>query len=655
MPDLAVVSPNNDVPQWLRDRLHDMVLTPDVVKGLEYQTVCVLNAGTLLKNLNADISAHIDSPELEHHSRRTSIDQLRVALSRTTETLVFVDVEPDDVARESGRNLLDSAAIYSHEDLIDFFDNADVLPEERAIAVMNEARNLIDNAPGRSWQRAVQSIQLLGDADLPNGISDPGTRREVGLTLLATAARLMIDGLPRSLSRDEIVSMAEEAADSLESVEYAEAFQHLNDWALDRESPPFSLLDAATALGEEGAWLFEALPPVFQELGQSLNRFASSPDHAGYFVGDVEGWLRTISYTSDVVEGARELRCTAAETLVRNGAADAAEQVLMVVEPNGGPITTLSWNVQIQSRLLELQVRPANQRHQQAERYLDDAILLAIDGDYHEAYDKLSWAIRDGNQDTTRWAYYCRARIPHNANAQADDVQHMRLGQYQHGPVGIDITELPIKIGDYPCVGLQYLNAKVGGRRFGPNLWEQMRRYFEDKTIHNAGDAEMWMGLGYALCRQAGITGRYEEGVAAYDRAISLDSEHDGAYGLRGDRFRRMHQYDAAISDLDRAIQLNPDKSTHWCHRGIFYERTGEVELAMQDQTRAIEIDPWFAQPRQERAGLWEQSGQPFLALYDYNRVRNIRQAISCEFQQPDNEPARMEEIEARIKAQIGS
>ena len=80
VPDLAVVSPNNDVPQWLPDRLHDMVLTPDVVKGLEYQTVCVLNAGTLLKNLNADISAHIDSPELEHHSRRTSIDQLRVAL-----------------------------------------------------------------------------------------------------------------------------------------------------------------------------------------------------------------------------------------------------------------------------------------------------------------------------------------------------------------------------------------------------------------------------------------------------------------------------------------------------------------------------------------------------------------------------------------------
>ena len=654
VPDLAVVSPSDSVPHWLPERMRHMVLTPDVVKGLEYQAVCVLNAGTLLKDLNTEFSAHIDSPELEHHSRRTAIDRLRVALSRATETLVLIDVEPDDITRELGRRLLGNAGIFEPDDLIEFFNNADVLPEERAIAMMNETRALIDTAPGRAWQRAVQSIQLLGDANLPNGVSDASIRGEVGLTLLATAARLLIDGVPGSMGRDEIVNMAHEATKLMEPAEYAEAFQHLNDWTLDRESPPFSLLDATLALGHSGAWLSDALRPVFQELGQSLDRFAMSPNHASAFIGDVAGWLRTISYAGNVEGRVRELQFVAAETLVQNGATDSADQLLMVVEPNGGPITKLSLNAKIHSHLMELQVRPANQRHQQAEQHLDDAILLSVDGDYREAYDKLSRAIRDGNSDTVRWAYYCRAHLPDNLNAQDDMGRYLTATQSARGAVQLDITELPIKIGDYPYIGLQYLNIKVGRRQYGPDVWEQMRRAFEAGINRNADDQEMWVGLGYALCRQTGITGQYEEGIAAYERAINLDPAHDGAYGLRGDRFRRMHRYDAAKSDLDLAIQLNPDKSTHWCHRGILYGRTDELKLAIENQTRAIDIDPWFAQPRQERAELWQSSGQPFLALYDHNRIRKIRQAISDEFQQSDGDLNQMEEMEARIKAQIG-
>ena len=649
VPDLAVVSPSDGVPDWLPERMRNMVLTPDVVKGLEYQAVCVLNAGTLLKDLNGEFSAHIDSPELEHHSRRTAIDRLRVALSRATETLVLIDVEPDDITRELGRRLLGNAGIFEPDDLIEFFNSVDVLPEERAIVMMNETRALIDTAPGRAWQRAVQSIQLLGDANLPNGVSDASIRGEVALTLLATAARLLIDGVPGSLGRDEIVNMAHEATKIMEPAEYAEAFQHLNDWTLDRESPPFSLLDATLALGEAGTWLSDALLPVFQELRQSLDRFAMSPNHAAAFCGDVEGWLRTISYAGNVEEKVRELRCTAAETLVQNGAPCDAEQLLMVVEPNGGPITKQSLNAKIHSHLLQLQVSPANRRHQQAEQHLDDAILLSVAGDYREAYDKLSRAIRDGNPDTVWWASYCRAHLPDNINAQNDMGRYMTPTQSAHPAGQMDITELLLKIGDYPYIGLQYLNIKIGRRQY---VWEQMRRAFEAGINRNADDPEMWVGLGYALCRQA--TYGYGEGMAAYDRAIHLDPGHDGAYGLRGDRFRRMRTFDAAQSDLDFAIKLNPNKSTHWCHRGILYERTDELELAIENQTRAIDIDPWYAQPRQERAVLWERSSQPFLALYDHNRIRKIRQAISGEFQQTDGDLNQMEEMEARIKALIG-
>ena len=49
LPGLAIVALENQVPDWVRESLQDMVLTPAIVKGLEYQAVVVLNPGELLK------------------------------------------------------------------------------------------------------------------------------------------------------------------------------------------------------------------------------------------------------------------------------------------------------------------------------------------------------------------------------------------------------------------------------------------------------------------------------------------------------------------------------------------------------------------------------------------------------------------------------
>ncbi|MCY4652343.1 MAG: hypothetical protein OXC95_04175 [Dehalococcoidia bacterium] len=95
MTDIAIVTPGNDAPGWLPDRLVDMALTPAVVKGLEYQSVCVLEPGSALQRLDAGGDRYSDAPELEAHSRRTAIDRLRVALSRATENLAFIEISPD--------------------------------------------------------------------------------------------------------------------------------------------------------------------------------------------------------------------------------------------------------------------------------------------------------------------------------------------------------------------------------------------------------------------------------------------------------------------------------------------------------------------------------------------------------------------------------
>ena len=67
------------------------VLSPAEAKGLDFHSVCVLNGGSLLQHIvNARTSGTTDTL-----TRRLAIDQLRVALSRPTERLLWVDVAPE--------------------------------------------------------------------------------------------------------------------------------------------------------------------------------------------------------------------------------------------------------------------------------------------------------------------------------------------------------------------------------------------------------------------------------------------------------------------------------------------------------------------------------------------------------------------------------
>ena len=332
---VVVVSLGDQVPAWVPDRLQDMVLTPSDAKGLEYQSVCVLDPGTLLARLHAESgpAATRTSLALREHEHRTAIDQLRVALSRATETLAFVDVAGSEDALDLSADLLEDAAPYDPDDLIEHFAD-DASPEERVLARTHDARALVDTVPRRAWQRACQAMRLLGDPHLPNGVSDETVRLDARTTLLATAARLLVEGLPAGLRRDDVLMMADEAVDFLGASERHEnALRELDAWTLERETPPFALLDATLALGREGSWLRQALPPVAQALRDAIETFAGAPGAAGALAGDVEGWLDLTGYAGDAPDRARVLRCRAVDASIDAGETLAAERILLAVKP----------------------------------------------------------------------------------------------------------------------------------------------------------------------------------------------------------------------------------------------------------------------------------------------------------------------------------
>ena len=359
--DVVVLSARNEPPSWVPDSLRDSVLTPAEAKGLEYQSVCVLDPGRLLSHLRSEEQEYMVDAELDQQARRTAIDHLRVTLSRATETLACIDVDATDEAQELSLALLGDAAPYSPEDLLDHFAQADASPEERVQARTNDARLLIDSAPGRAWQRARQAFRLLGDPELPNGVSDRAVRLDARTTLLATAARLLVDGPPDGVQRREVLEAALEAvrirgeppspepaptpdgtgvgerpdknqpldADTLHpfrlAFEEEQTLRALAIWSIDRSARPFALLEHARTLErlqQPGSdWLRPALLPAAQALRKGLNAGAVDPESAAWFADtEVEEWLRLTGYTGDAPARARVLRGNAFDTLLKDAA-----------------------------------------------------------------------------------------------------------------------------------------------------------------------------------------------------------------------------------------------------------------------------------------------------------------------------------------------
>ena len=184
---LIVTTVSDEQPAWVPERLRDMVLTPADAKGLEVRIDLRWRAwrrrpgrwGFTRRRRGGSTSP------------RTAIDQLRVALNRGHRDAAFVDV-----AGRRRRRCAERGAARGRRALRRRRPSRAPL-RRRATGRTSagvDARHagVARRGPGRTWQRACQVMRLLGDPQVPNGVSDESVRIEPRTTLLATAARLLV-------------------------------------------------------------------------------------------------------------------------------------------------------------------------------------------------------------------------------------------------------------------------------------------------------------------------------------------------------------------------------------------------------------------------------------------------------------------------------
>lgn len=121
----------------------------------------------------------------------------------------------------------------------------------------------------------------------------------------------------------------------------------------------------------------------------------------------------------------------------------------------------------------------------------------------------------------------------------------------------------------------------------------------------------------------------YDNAIADFTRAISLDSKDYKFYTGRGEAyFWKKRDFGRTISDLTKAIELNPYQSDAYVIRGVAHRLRHEYHEALMDFDEAIQINPNNDEAYSRRAEFYENTkGESAKAQIDWDKSKQLRRS----------------------------
>jgi hypothetical protein len=185
---LAMIALGETVPDYVPAALKDAVMTASEAKGLDFHSVCILDAGKQIDRIVRERYVRT-STDVEMLRKRLAIDQLRVALSRPTERLLWLDVSAtDSVVRQSlgflnGKVEQNRVSSCVPAALVKTLEEDELDVEERILRCQQDARQYLQVRPEIAWSRAQQGVMLLGRPGSVGSVEDQAARDAAYLLL----------------------------------------------------------------------------------------------------------------------------------------------------------------------------------------------------------------------------------------------------------------------------------------------------------------------------------------------------------------------------------------------------------------------------------------------------------------------------------------
>ncbi|NIT61472.1 MAG: tetratricopeptide repeat protein, partial [Aliifodinibius sp.] len=101
-------------------------------------------------------------------------------------------------------------------------------------------------------------------------------------------------------------------------------------------------------------------------------------------------------------------------------------------------------------------------------------------------------------------------------------------------------------------------------------------------------------------------SGRWEDAIAAYKKAVELDSTYQAGYVNLGDAYYQNQQLDLAVEAYQQALELNPDDAEVVYNLGATYlqqalatgqPQEADLEKALTQIEQAIKLQPELPHP----------------------------------------------------------
>ena len=136
-----------------------------------------------------------------------------------------------------------------------------------------------------------------------------------------------------------------------------------------------------------------------------------------------------------------------------------------------------------------------------------------------------------------------------------------------------------------------------------------------------AGDAHGHATRAQALAK----SGKAEEALAEFDKAITIDPHHAEALYNRGLLYQRERQHQQAVDDFSAANGLTPQRAEPLLARAISYLAMDKTKEAAADLDEAVQADAQNALAWATRGQAYERLGDKETAKASYGRALTIR------------------------------
>ncbi|MCS6943737.1 MAG: tetratricopeptide repeat protein [Geminocystis sp.] len=137
---------------------------------------------------------------------------------------------------------------------------------------------------------------------------------------------------------------------------------------------------------------------------------------------------------------------------------------------------------------------------------------------------------------------------------------------------------------------VEYL-FNLGLTRAQEGNFEEALAYWDQALSLNPKHAPSWHNRGSALA----YLNRLPEAVESFDKAIALDVNDHISWYDRGNALFRIGNYQEAINSWERVIGIQPNHYEAWYHRGIALEKLHRYDEALDSYQKCLKIHPDFS------------------------------------------------------------